>query len=59
MRNEALKINVSLTLVEIMNVLEYLPEGHPMVPHLTEKRDLLMAADRIQQKTIKQREGEQ
>ena len=48
-----LKISLSLDLQEIMDVLESLPEGHPLLPILTEKRDLLIVSQRIRDKAIK------
>lgn len=47
MRSGPLKISLALNLQEIMNVIESLPEGHPLLPYLTGKRDTLLAVYRL------------
>lgn len=49
---EKLKISLVLDLQGLMDVIESLPEGHSLLPYLTDKRNLLIASERVRAKAL-------
>ena len=50
--SEEFKISLTLTLRNLVDVIESLPEGHSLLPELMNKRNLLIASERIRAKAL-------